>query len=106
MTTPTGGEASDPATDTVVPVHFNRDFRVLWLARTLGQTGANTAQFGSLIVIAESSGSGFVSSLLVLAWVVPPAIISIISGVVVDAVPKHWLLAAANAGRAAASFFS
>ncbi len=34
------------------PIYLNRDFRVLWLARTLGQTAANTAQFGSLIIIA------------------------------------------------------
>ena len=106
MTFPSGGAPPDlPGADTVVPVHLNRDFRVLWLVRTLGQTGANTAQFGSLIIIAESSWSGFVSSLLVLAWVVPPAIISILSGVVVDAVPKRWLLAVANAVRAAAAFF-
>lgn len=48
--------------DALPPVHLNRDFRVLWLARTLGQTAANTAQFGSLIVIVEQTGSGFLSS--------------------------------------------
>lgn len=34
------------------PVHLNRDFRVLWLSRALGQTGHQTASFGSLIVLA------------------------------------------------------
>ena len=86
--------------DALPPVHLNRDFRVLWLARTLGQTAANTAQFGSLIVIVEETGSGFLSSVVVLSWVLPGALVSVLSGIVVDAVPKTWLLAVANGLRA------
>ena len=86
------------------PIHLNHDFRLLWLSRTLGQTAANTAQFGSLIVIVEATDSGFLSSLLVLSWVLPGALLSVISGVIVDAVPKRWLLTLANALRAAGCF--
>ena len=90
--------------DALPPVHLNRDFRVLWLARTLGQTAANTAQFGSLIVIVEETGSGFLSSVVVLSWVLPGALVSVLSGIVVDAVPKTWLLAVANGLRAVGCF--
>jgi MFS family permease len=86
------------------PIHLNRDFRLLWLSRTLGQTAANTAQFGSLIVIVEATDSGFLSSLLVLSWVLPGALFSVLSGIIVDAVPKRWLLTVANGLRAAGCF--
>jgi len=99
-----GGEALAGG-DLPVPVHLNRDFRVLWLSRTLGQTAANTAQFGSLIVIVEETGSGLLSSLVVLCWVLPSALVSIFSGVVVDAVPKKWLLFGNNALRFGACLF-
>lgn len=86
------------------PIHLNHDFRLLWLSRTLGQTAANTAQFGSLIVIVEATDSGFLSSLLVLSWVLPGALLSVLSGILVDAVPKRWLLTFANGLRAAGCF--
>ena len=87
-----------------VPVHLNQDFRVLWLSRTLGQIGHQTASFGSLIVVTEATDSGFFASLLVLSWVLPGTLLSIVSGGVVDALPKRWLLAGANGVRAGACF--
>lgn len=92
------------AGDELEPVYLNRDFRVLWLARTLGQIAAQAAQFGTLILIIEGTNSGLHASLLVLTWVLPQAIVGLVSGVVVDAVSKRWLLAVANALRAFACF--
>jgi hypothetical protein len=86
------------------PVHLNSDFRVLWLARTLGQTAGNTAQFGSLIVIVQETNSGLLSSVVVLSWVLPAAVVSLGAGLIVDRVRKTWLLAVANALRATACF--
>jgi MFS family permease len=101
----TGGASLPDLPDaTPVSVHLNRDFRVLWLARTMGQTAANTAQFGSLIVIVENTGSGFLSSIVVLSWVLPAALISILSGLIVDRVPKKWMLFVANGLRASGCF--
>ncbi len=86
------------------PVYLNRDFRVLWLARTLGQIASNTAQFGSLIAIAQLTSSGIEISLLVLLWVLPSAVLGVVAGSVIDAVPKRWTLLAANALRAGVCF--
>ncbi len=97
-------DAEDADDSAHVQVHMNRDFRVLWLARTMGQTAANTAQFGSLIVIVENTGSGFLSSVVVLCWVLPAAVVSILSGLIVDRVPKKWMLFVANGLRAAGCF--
>ena len=85
------------------PIYLNRDFRVLWLARTLGQTAANTAQFGSLIIIAEATGSGLRASLLILSWILPAVVMGLVAGVVIDALPKRWVLLTANGLRAAAA---
>ena len=103
---PAGLAATSAAADLgpAEPAHLNRDFRTLWLSRTLGQTAANTAQFGSLIIIVAGSDSGLLASLVVLAWVLPGALLSVVSGLLVDAVPKRWLLTAANALRAAGCF--
>ncbi len=84
--------AALPATDELPPVHLNRHFRLLWLVRTLDQTGANTAQFGSLIVIVEVTGSGFLSSLLVLSWVLPAALTSIGGGALTEIVDVRVVL--------------
>ena len=95
-------EAAGSLDPTAVPrIYLNQDFRLLWLARTLGQTAANTAQAGSLIIVVAETGSGWLASLIVLAWVLPGALLSLVSGLVVDAIPKRLLLAIANAARAA-----
>lgn len=86
------------------PIYLNRDFRVLWLARTLGQTASNTAQFGSLIAITELTRSGMEVSLLVLLWVLPSAILGVVAGGVIDAVSKRWMLLSANGLRATVCF--
>ena len=55
-----------------VPVHLNQAFRVLWLARTLGQMVAQTAQLGSLLIIVEATDGICVFAgecrLLLFAW--------------------------------------
>ena len=86
------------------PVHLNRDFRILWLSRTLGQTGHQTASFGSLIVVMEATDSSFLASVLVLSWVLPVALVSLVSGSIVDAVSKRWILVVSNGIRAIACF--
>ncbi len=86
------------------PVHLNEDFRILWLARVLGQTAVNASQFGTLILMVDLTGSGMQSSLLVLAWVLPAVVVGLVSGLVVDALPRHAVLAGANALRALAAF--
>ena len=91
-----GGEADASA----LPVHLNQDFRLLWLSRTLGQIGHQTASFGSLIVVTEMTGSGFLASVLVLSWVLPVAVMSLASGSVVDALSKRLVLTVGNALRA------
>jgi len=99
-------EEDDGAEDAQVSgqIHLNADFRVLWLSRTVGQIGHQTAAFGSLIVVTEATGSGLWASLLVLAWVLPNAIFSVVSGSVVDALSKQLVLTVANGVRAGACF--
>lgn len=99
-----GAGMSEGGRERARPVHLNEHFRVLWLSRTLGQIGHQTAAFGSLIVVTEATGSGFWASLLVLAWVLPGALASLVSGSVVDALSKQLVLAVANGARAGACF--
>jgi len=96
-----GAEVPEPARELI---YLNRDFRILWLARTFGQTASNTAQFGSLIAITELTRSGLEVSLLVLFWVLPSAILGVVVGSIIDAVSKRWMLFTANGLRAAVCF--
>ena len=75
-------------------------FRRLWLGRLFSHTALNAALF-TLLVLAVGDGSSIKSALFITAYLLPTATLGTFSGVLVDRLPKHVVLAAVNASRAA-----
>lgn len=67
-------------------------FRRFWIARLLSHTAQNAILLGLLVTVVNRTGSTIHSSLLVLTFVVPAAVLGIPAGVVVDRLPKRELL--------------
>ncbi|MBI5285676.1 MAG: MFS transporter [Chloroflexi bacterium] len=78
----------------------NEAFRRLWLARLLSHIPVNAMVYTMLLMVVEATGKSFFSSLFVVAYIAPTALLGTISGVLVDRAPKGLVLAAANAVRA------
>jgi MFS family permease len=79
----------------------NESYRKLWLAKLLSHTPVNTIVYTMLILIVRATGKSFASSLFVVAYIAPTALLGTISGVYADRLPKGLVLAATNAVRAA-----
>jgi MFS family permease len=80
---------------------FEQDaYRKLWLARLLSAIPVNAVVYTMLILIVNATGKAFASSLFVVAYIAPSALLGTISGVLVDRMPKGIVLAGTNAIRA------
>lgn len=81
---------------------FEKDaYRKLWLARLLSHTPVNAIVYTMLILVVDSTGKSFASSLFVVAYIAPSALLGTVSGVLVDRMPKGMMLAGMCALRAA-----
>lgn len=78
------------------PVLANRHFRALWLAQLLAQTSQHAIHFIQMVVIEKLTGSAVHLGLTILAFTLPGVIFSPIAGVVVDRLPKKWILVGSN----------
>ncbi len=78
----------------------NEAFRRLWLAKLLSHIPVNAMVYTMLLMVVEATGKSFFSSLFVVAYIAPTALLGTISGVLVDRAPKGLVLAGANAVRA------
>src|SRR5579883_1074970 len=67
-------------------------FRRFWIARLLSHTAQNALLLGLLVTVVNRTGSTIHSSLLVLTFVVPAALLGLIGGVVTDRLPSRELL--------------
>ncbi|NOZ27211.1 MAG: MFS transporter [Chloroflexi bacterium] len=81
------------------PVLANRPFRALWTAQALAQTAQNGINFMQMVLIEHMTGSSTHLGLMILAFTLPGILVSPIAGVVVDHIPKKWVLIASNALR-------
>lgn len=79
----------------------NESYRKLWLAKLLSHTPVNAVVYTMLILVVRATGKSFASSLFVVAYIAPTALLGTISGVYADRLPKGLVLAATNALRAA-----
>ena len=79
----------------------NDSYRKLWLAKVLSHTPVNAIVYTMLILVVRATGKSFASSLFVVAYIAPTALLGTISGVYADRLPKGLVLAATNALRAA-----
>jgi MFS family permease len=81
---------------------FEKDgYRKLWLARLLSAIPVNAVVYMMLILVVNATGKSFASSLFVVAYIAPSALLGTVSGVLVDRMPKGIVLAGTNAIRAA-----
>jgi MFS family permease len=78
----------------------NDAYRRLWLARLLSAIPVNAIVYAMLILIVNATGKSFFSSLFVVAYIAPTALLGTASGVLVDRLPKGIVLAGTNALRA------
>jgi MFS family permease len=78
----------------------NDAFRKLWLAKLLSHVPVNAMVYTMLILVVNATGRSFFSSLFVVAYIAPTALLGTLSGVVVDRMPKGLVLAGTNAVRA------
>jgi MFS family permease len=82
------------ATPTPAPVPPMRlpAFRRFWMARFLANTAQNAILLALLVVVVNRTGSTIHSSLLVLTFIIPAALLGVVGGVVVDHLPMRPVL--------------
>lgn len=78
----------------------NRHFRALWAAQWLAQVAQNAINFIQLILIEQLTGSTAQIGVTILAFTLPGVLFSPMAGVVVDRLPKKWVLVGSNFSRA------
>ena len=78
----------------------NDAYRKLWLAKLLSHIPTNAVVYAMLIMVVNATGKSFFSSLFVVAYIAPTALLGTVSGVLVDRMPKGVVLAGTNAIRA------
>jgi hypothetical protein len=78
----------------------NEPYRRLWIARLLSHIPTNAIVYSMLIMVVDATGKSIFSSLFVVAYIAPTALLGTISGVLVDRVPKGIVLAGTSAMRA------
>ncbi len=77
----------------------NHHFRALWFAQLLAQIGQHAISFIQIVLVEKLTGSAMQIGITILAFTVPGIIFSPVAGVVVDRVPKKWILVGSNAIR-------
>ena len=86
---------------TAIPLLQQRPFRVLSYTRFFGRVAQNAINFALVLLIVDETGKAFLSSLLVLALVVPSTVAGIVSGTAARICPKRVLVSLGNLARAA-----
>ena len=77
-----------------------RPFRMLSYTRFSSRVAQNALNFGLVLLISNETGKAFLSSLLVLALVVPSTVTGLAAGWAADAFPKRLLVVLGHLGRA------
>lgn len=83
-----------------LPLWQQRPFRMLCYTRFTSRLAQNALNFALVLLIVDETGKAFLSSLLVLALVVPATVAGIVAGTAADAFPKRPLILAGNLLRA------
>lgn len=77
----------------------NRHFMLLWGAQAVALTASNGIQFVQIVLIEKLTRSSIQIALMILAFTLPAVFLSPVAGVVVDRLPKAWVLVVSNALR-------
>ena len=78
-----------------------RPFRLFSYSRFFSRVAQNALNFGLVLLIVDETGLAVMSSLLVLALVVPSTVLGIVAGHAADTLPKRLLIFLGNVARAA-----
>ncbi|HEY7295577.1 MAG TPA: MFS transporter [Dehalococcoidia bacterium] len=70
----------------------NTRFRRFWVGRLFANTAQNAILLALLVIVVNRTGSTIHSSLLVLSFILPAAVLGIVGGVVVDHLPRRGVL--------------
>jgi hypothetical protein len=79
----------------------NKDFRMLWYGQLVSQLGDWFDSIAIFALLLRLTGSGTAVSLVLVAQFLPPAIVGLWAGVVVDRLPRKQVMIAADIVRAA-----
>ena len=82
------------------PLLQQRPFRMLCFTRFSSRLAQNALNFALILLIVDETGKAFLSSLLVLALVVPSTVTGIVAGTAADALPKRMLVVSGDLLRA------
>ncbi len=82
------------------PLLQQRPFRALQLSRFASRIAQNSLNFALVLLIVDETGRAFMSSLLVLALVIPGTVAGIVAGTAADAFPKRLIAFLADVVRA------
>lgn len=88
-----------------LPLLQQRPFRMLSYTRFFSRVAQNAINFGLVLLINEETGKAFLSSLLVLALVVPSTVAGIVAGTAADVLPKRLLVFLGDLVRAAVCLY-
>ncbi|MEP7217101.1 MAG: MFS transporter [Anaerolineaceae bacterium] len=83
-----------------LPLWQQRPFRMLCYTRFTSRLAQNALNFALVLLIVDETGKAFLSSLLVLALVVPATVAGMVAGTAADALPKRPLILLGNLVRA------
>lgn len=83
-----------------LPLLKQRPFRMLSYTRFTSRVASNAVNFALVLLIVDETGRAFMSSMLVLALIIPATVVGLIAGVVADAIPKRPIVFVANLVRA------
>jgi MFS transporter, DHA3 family, macrolide efflux protein len=82
------------------PLLQQRAFRMLSITRFLSRLAQNALNFGLVLLIVDETGKAFLSSLLVLALVIPSTVAGMAAGTAADVFPKRLLVVVGDIARA------
>lgn len=84
---------------------FERDaYLRFWLGRLTSHTAANAVLYALLILVVRETGSAIHSSLFVVSYILPSAVLGSFSGVLADRAPKGLVLFGGNLARGVLAF--
>lgn len=95
---------SRPQSDGFRPILRLPAFRLIWLSQLLALTAQNGIHFVQLVLIERLTGRSVHIGLMIVAFSLPPVLLSFFSAAVIDRVPKKWIIALSNITRALLAF--
>jgi MFS family permease len=84
----------------LLPVLRNRHFLLMWLAQGISMTAQNATWFALAIMVENATKSSLQLSFVILSSIIPPILLSLVAGAMVDRMDKRNVMVATNLLRA------